>query len=66
MRYRLAFLLAGAGASAHAALATGYDSPRDLDASGLIPPLPCYNVDVIQRGKLPQQPHQCRVVRAHG
>jgi hypothetical protein len=47
-RYHLAFLLAGARVGARTALATGYVCPRDLDAMGLITPLPRCDVYIIQ------------------
>jgi hypothetical protein len=47
MRYRLAFLLTRAGAGARTALAASYVYPKDLDALGLVTPLPRYDVDII-------------------
>jgi hypothetical protein len=44
MRYHLAFLLVGAGAGAHTALATDHIRPRDLDPPRLVTSLSCYNV----------------------
>jgi hypothetical protein len=38
----------------------------DLDAPGLVTPLPRYDAIIVQHEQLPQQPHSRRLVRAHG